>query len=189
MNQMTNNTLFDAILQETPAEVAQFGDKSMDIAHQIAAILKAKGWSQKKLADALGKKESEISKWLTGTHNFTLRSIAKMEAILKEDIIVAPMYWEEYKGMYAPAEAVVKRIPFPPERIASAHKAGTGDISMFYVNRNEEKLELATATMVNQGGKHLIDSNLLGNQALLEFYTVTEERIVQEDSQAISISA
>ncbi|MBK8969134.1 MAG: helix-turn-helix transcriptional regulator [Lewinellaceae bacterium] len=40
------------------------------------------------LAAALGKSESEVSKWLAGAHNFTLKSIAKLEAVLGEDILV-----------------------------------------------------------------------------------------------------
>jgi transcriptional regulator with XRE-family HTH domain len=42
--------------------------------------------TQKDLADLLGKKESEISKWMTGTHNFTIRSIAKIERALNVSI-------------------------------------------------------------------------------------------------------
>lgn len=189
MNQMTNNKLFEEILQQTPSDVAQFGDKSMDIADQIIAILKAKGWSQKKLADALGKKESEISKWLSGTHNFTLRSLTKMEAILKEDIVVAPMYWGEYKGMYAPAEAIAKPMPTPAERSAFNSKAGIGATPLFYVYKHEEKLEATTSIDISQVGKHLMDASPLGDQALAEFYTVTEAKIAQEDSQHLSISA
>lgn len=35
----------------------------------------------------VGKKESEVSKWLTGTHNFTLKTIAKISAVLGEPIV------------------------------------------------------------------------------------------------------
>ncbi len=42
--------------------------------------------TQKDLANLLGKKESEISRWMTGTHNFTLRSIAKIEKALNVSI-------------------------------------------------------------------------------------------------------
>jgi transcriptional regulator with XRE-family HTH domain len=43
---------------------------------------------QKDLARLLGKNESEISKWITGTHNFTLKTISKNEAVLDESILV-----------------------------------------------------------------------------------------------------
>ena len=39
------------------------------------------------MARLLDKKPSEISKWLTGTHTFTTKTITKMETVLGEDII------------------------------------------------------------------------------------------------------
>lgn len=56
-------------------------------AHQI---LKEKGITQKELAARLDKSPSEISKWLSGNHNLTLRSIAKLEAELGADLIYIP---------------------------------------------------------------------------------------------------
>jgi transcriptional regulator with XRE-family HTH domain len=50
-----------------------------------------KGYTQKSLADKLEKKPSEIHKWLSGEHNFTLRSIAKLEAELGETILEVPV--------------------------------------------------------------------------------------------------
>ena len=47
----------------------------------------SKNMTQKNLADMLGKKESEISKWMSGTHNFTLKTIAKIESVLNVCII------------------------------------------------------------------------------------------------------
>lgn len=91
--------LFKQILKETPDHTKRFVDLAMDVSDQIIALLEAKGHNQKYLADKLGKSESEISKWLSGNHNFTLRTLAKIESILEENIVVAPMYWHEYKGL------------------------------------------------------------------------------------------
>ncbi len=73
-----------------PEDVERFVDKNLDISQQVFAILEEKGWNQSDLAKALEKSDAEISKWLSGTHNLTLRSIAKMEAALDADIIVTP---------------------------------------------------------------------------------------------------
>jgi len=43
--------------------------------------------SQKQLADSLKKYEAEISKWLSGTHNLTLKTISKLESVLPINII------------------------------------------------------------------------------------------------------
>lgn len=73
-----------------PEDIERFVDKNLDISQQIYALLEEKGWSQKDLAEALGKSAAEVSKWLSGSHNLTLRSIAKMEAVLEADIILTP---------------------------------------------------------------------------------------------------
>jgi len=78
--------IFDSI--QVSDEAKRFVDHSFDVADQIHEILERQGKTQRDLASMLGKKESEISKWMRGTHNFTLKSIAKIEAVLNEKIIV-----------------------------------------------------------------------------------------------------
>lgn len=77
--------------ERSPEDVERFVEKNFDISEQVTHLLERKGMSQKDLAQAIGKSESEISRWLCGTHNLTLRSIAKMEAALGEDIITTPL--------------------------------------------------------------------------------------------------
>ena len=43
--------------------------------------------TQRALAEKLGKKESEVSKWLTGRHNFTTKTLAHISLALGEDVI------------------------------------------------------------------------------------------------------
>ncbi len=83
--------LFDKALRAVDKDVKRFVDNSMDIIDQIHHILAEKNLSQKDLAGLLNKKESEISKWMSGTHNFTSRSISKMEAVLEENILITPL--------------------------------------------------------------------------------------------------
>jgi hypothetical protein len=44
------------------------------------------------------KRDSEISKWLGGGHNFTIATIAKIEAVLGEDIISVKKYRKPVAG-------------------------------------------------------------------------------------------
>ena len=67
--------LFDNALGSVEKDVKIFVENSMDIVDQIHFILSEKNISQRELATLLNKKESEISKWMSGTHNFTFRSI------------------------------------------------------------------------------------------------------------------
>jgi transcriptional regulator with XRE-family HTH domain len=85
-----NEEVKDFFETKGPEDVEKYVEKNVDIASQIVSILDKKGWNQSDLAKKLGKSESEISKWLSGVHNLTLKSIAKMEAVLGEDIIITP---------------------------------------------------------------------------------------------------
>ena len=77
----------EKIQQETPEEVRIFVRQYTDIVLRINQILKAKGYTQKDLAEKMKKKPSEINKWLKGSHNLTLKTLAKLEAELGEPII------------------------------------------------------------------------------------------------------
>lgn len=83
--------IFDKALKQVPKETKSFVDNSFNIVDQIHAILLKQGKNQKDLAILLGKKESEISKWMQGTHNFTLKSISKIEDVLDDKIITTPL--------------------------------------------------------------------------------------------------
>lgn len=78
------------IIDETPKDVRIFVRKYGDIVVRINQLIREKGYSQKDLADKMQKRPSEISKWLSGDHNFTLRSLAKLEAELDAEIIYVP---------------------------------------------------------------------------------------------------
>lgn len=78
------------ILVETPKETEIFVKLYADIVVRIYQILKEKGITQKELATRLDKTPSEISKWLNGNHNFTLRSLSKLQAELDEIILYVP---------------------------------------------------------------------------------------------------
>lgn len=75
---------------KVPEETQRFVDKSIEIGEEIISVLHRKGLNQKDLANMLNKSEPEISRWLSGTHNFTLKTLAKIEAVLGEDLIITP---------------------------------------------------------------------------------------------------
>lgn len=80
----------ERMMAKMPEDVKIFVDKYADIVVRINYLLKEKGLTQKDLAERLDKKPSEICKWLNGEHNFTLRSLAKIEAELGEIILYVP---------------------------------------------------------------------------------------------------
>lgn len=84
---MTQNKLFRDCLAAIPAEQKAEFELSYGIAERISDILKARGLTQKDFARMLNKRESEISKWLTGRHNFTTQTIAKIQTVLGCSIV------------------------------------------------------------------------------------------------------
>jgi len=70
-------------------EVKRFVDHSFDIVNKIYKILEKQGKTQRDLALLLGKKESEIERWIQGTHNFNLSEITQIEAVLGEKLILS----------------------------------------------------------------------------------------------------
>ncbi len=77
------------IRQQAPPEVQKQVDLCVAIANRVYDLLEERGMSQRDLARALGKTETEVSRWLSGTHNLTVATIAKMAAVLGDDIITA----------------------------------------------------------------------------------------------------
>lgn len=87
--------LFRESFENIPQEIKAAVSKSFDITDQILDILERKNMSQKELASLLGKSDSEISKWMKGTHNFTEETIAKIELALGEPITLTVKQAEE----------------------------------------------------------------------------------------------
>ena len=103
--------LFRKSLEQAPEETRTWVSKSFDITDQILDILERKGLSQKELAELLGKNESEISKWMKGTHNFTEETIAKIELALGEPVTITIKQAEEkYGGLRKKMEEQEKKL-------------------------------------------------------------------------------
>jgi transcriptional regulator with XRE-family HTH domain len=78
------------VLERTPKDVKIFVSLYSALVIRINAIMREQGLSQNQLASRMDKRPSEISKWLKGSHNLTLRSIAKLQAELGETLITIP---------------------------------------------------------------------------------------------------
>ena len=89
MSKVTNPLFRECLAQVSDKTRAEF-NLSFEIADRIDAVLKHKGMSQKDLASKMGKRESEISRWLTGRHNFTTNTLADISLALNEAIVVVP---------------------------------------------------------------------------------------------------
>jgi len=82
--------VIERIRTRTQPETRIFVRKNLDVAFRVNDLLRQKGWTQKDLAKMMGKTESEVSRWLSGLHNITLKSIVKMEEVLGAEILIVP---------------------------------------------------------------------------------------------------
>jgi transcriptional regulator with XRE-family HTH domain len=89
---MSNETLYNSPQMDElfsdfdPAEAARVENRML-LAAKIDDAIKAKGWSKKEFAGKMGKSPSEISKWLSGTHNFTSDTLVDIAKILGTSLI------------------------------------------------------------------------------------------------------
>lgn len=79
--------LFHQIVDETPIELKTQLRFSDAIAEKLDRMLQKRGMTQRDLARKTGKTEAEVSRWLGGTHNFTLKTLALISVALDEDVI------------------------------------------------------------------------------------------------------
>lgn len=112
-------SLIQELREKAKPENKRFISINLDISSQIYAFLRQKKLTQKDFAKAIGKNESEVSKWLSGSHNLTLKSIAKMEAVLNENIILTPQKaCEKYKSIKYVPLTVYANINKPKEDLS-----------------------------------------------------------------------
>ena len=95
---MKTNNIMDEIRSTISPEMKLQMELSVAIANRIYDILEAKKMSQKEFARLMGKTETEVSRWLSGTHNLTMATICKISTALGEDVIRVANY--SYKPEY-----------------------------------------------------------------------------------------
>lgn len=71
------------ILSDTKPEIAL----EVAISNRIYELMTKRGLSKVEFAQALGKRPSEITKWLSGQHNFTIRTLSLLSVFFNEDLI------------------------------------------------------------------------------------------------------
>ena len=86
----TISTTFAKMTAAVPPEIRKEIDLEFAVSNRIEALMKKYGLTKLQLAQKLGKRPSEITKWLSGQHNFTLRTIAQLSAFFGE-----PLVWTE----------------------------------------------------------------------------------------------
>ena len=106
------------IIQKLDKESSPIFDKvaaKMRTAARIADAMKAVGLSKSQFARKMGKSPSEITKWLSGTHNFTMDSWQWISAVLGVEITSAM----DYSYCESPMETITVTIPQSDRKLFS----------------------------------------------------------------------
>lgn len=84
---MKGKKYFMDALASVPQSTRKQVEYTMKVSDRLASVLQEKGMTQREFAKRMGKTEAEVSRWLGGTHNFTLSTLAKIACVLGEDIV------------------------------------------------------------------------------------------------------
>jgi transcriptional regulator with XRE-family HTH domain len=84
--------VLEGALKEVPEVITRETELAIDIVKRIYDILSRKSLTQADLARATHKTEAEVSRWLSGTYNFTIKSLALIESATGEKIISVNQY-------------------------------------------------------------------------------------------------
>ena len=95
------NNLFEKYLERVDPEIRNEVSLNIDIANRIYDLIKKKGMTQREFAALMGKRESEVSRWLSGTRGFTTNTLAKISAVLGEPVVKVPEASEQNMVSYS----------------------------------------------------------------------------------------
>ena len=90
MNKKARNytsTILSELIQSTSPEELAKTESKMRLAVKIGDAIKHNGYSKSEFAQKINKNNSEISKWLSGTHNFTHDTLILLEQELNMTLI------------------------------------------------------------------------------------------------------
>ena len=132
-----NNSLYDQCLDEIPEDQKAAFELNYRVAAMLTDLLEENGMTPHELAWKLGKGDAEVAEWLTGRHDFTLRTIANIEVALSCKLIKLQRGYENVRSLDIIMDELHGK-PGSPEReafrkeaaeyVASADKESSSDI-------------------------------------------------------------
>ncbi len=83
----TANISLKELFNEIPREKREEARLSFAISNRLDTLMRKNGLNKKKFAEAIGKRPNEITRWLSGEHNFTISTLAMLSSFFGEPII------------------------------------------------------------------------------------------------------
>jgi ribosome-binding protein aMBF1 (putative translation factor) len=84
-----NLSFLEELRNETSPQISRQISKRMKLAAQIDDVLMSRGLTNQEFAFMVGKKYSEITRWLSGTHNFTNETLWDIERVLQIQLLTS----------------------------------------------------------------------------------------------------
>ena len=81
------NISLQEIFNEIPVEEREETRLSFAISNRLAELMQERGLNKRQLAQALGKRPNEITRWLSGEHNFTISTLAMLSTFFGKSVI------------------------------------------------------------------------------------------------------
>lgn len=75
------------MVRQVPDEIKEEINLTFAISNKIDELMRERGLSKKQFADQIGRRPSEIIRWLSGQHNFTVSTLAMLSAFFGKSII------------------------------------------------------------------------------------------------------
>lgn len=75
------------MVAQVPPQIREEVNLSFAISNRIDELMRERGLTKKQFADQIGKRPSEITRWLSGQHNFTVSTLAMLSAFFGKSII------------------------------------------------------------------------------------------------------
>ncbi|MDH4460180.1 MAG: helix-turn-helix transcriptional regulator [Flectobacillus sp.] len=84
-----NSPLIKELKSRIPQHTKDSTERRLSLAARIDDVLQERGLTNQEFAFMMGKKPSEISRWLSGTHNFTTETLWDIERVLNIQLLVS----------------------------------------------------------------------------------------------------
>lgn len=78
---------YNKVVASIPAAIHNEVDMEMAVSNRIYELMTQKGLSKAEFARSIGKRPCEITKWLSGQHNFTLATLAMLSAFFGQPVV------------------------------------------------------------------------------------------------------
>lgn len=75
-------TIIEQILSDQSPRAARKVENQMRLAALIDIARTHKGWARKEFAEEMGCGASMVTRWLSGSHNFTIDTLSEIEVVL-----------------------------------------------------------------------------------------------------------